>query len=69
MIPIELRRVLDIKESDSLEIFTDHERIILSKYQPACAFCGEASGTITYKSKKICTHCLVELSQVSTNLI
>jgi len=40
VIPIELRRTLGIAEKDALEIYVDHEKIILKKYEPACIFCG-----------------------------
>ena len=36
VIPIELRRTLDIAEKDALEIYVDGEQIILKKYEPAC---------------------------------
>lgn len=38
VLPIELRRTLDITERDSLEIYVDGSSIILKKYQPACIF-------------------------------
>jgi AbrB family transcriptional regulator, transcriptional pleiotropic regulator of transition state genes len=45
VIPIELRRTLDIKEKDSLEIYVDDDRIILKKYKPnmTCQVTGEVS--------------------------
>lgn len=45
VIPIELRRVLDIEVKDALEIFTDENKIILKKYQPrmTCAVTGDVS--------------------------
>ena len=42
VLPIELRRTLDIAEKDSLEIYVDDDSIILRKYQPACIFCDNA---------------------------
>ena len=42
VLPIELRRTLDIDDNDSLEIFIEENTIILKKYQPACIFCGNA---------------------------
>ncbi len=44
VLPIELRRTLDIAEKDCLEIYMDGESIVLKKYQPACIFCDEADG-------------------------
>lgn len=45
VIPIELRRTLDIAEKDSLEIYVDDDRIILKKYKPnmTCQITGEVS--------------------------
>lgn len=63
VIPIELRRTLDIAEKDSLEIYVDGEQIILKKYAPACLFCGEAHGVTVFKSKNICPSCLDELKK------
>ncbi|MDR3591783.1 MAG: AbrB/MazE/SpoVT family DNA-binding domain-containing protein [Negativicutes bacterium] len=58
VLPIELRRTLDIAYKDGLEIFTDNNCIILRKYQPACVFCGNASEITNFKGKNICTDCL-----------
>ncbi|KMK74470.1 AbrB/MazE/SpoVT family DNA-binding domain-containing protein [Alkalihalobacillus pseudalcaliphilus] len=45
VIPIELRRTLDIAEKDALEIYVDNDRIILKKYKPnmTCQVTGEVS--------------------------
>lgn len=45
VIPIELRRTLDIAEKDALEIYVDNEKIILKKYKPnmTCQVTGEVS--------------------------
>ena len=61
VIPIELRRNLDIEVKDALEIFVDGEQIIFKKYAPACIFCGQAKDVSTYKGKNICPDCLNEL--------
>lgn len=61
VLPIELRRTLNINEKDALEIFVDTDRIILQKYEPACIFCGNADGIITYKGRNICEGCRASL--------
>ncbi len=58
VLPIELRRTLDIAEKDSLEIYMDGDSIILRKYQPACVFCDSAKDIISYKGKNICSDCI-----------
>lgn len=61
VIPIELRRTLDLADRDCLEIFTEGDQIILKKYQPACIFCGEAKDIINYKGKNVCKCCLEDI--------
>jgi len=61
VLPIELRRTLDIAEKDALEIYVDGSTIILKKYEPACIFCGDAKDVTTYKGKNICPNCMKEL--------
>ena len=61
VLPIELRRNLDINEKDALEIFIDEEKIILKKYQPACIFCNDAKDVVNYRGKNICVNCLEEM--------
>lgn len=63
VIPIELRRTLNIEEKDSLEIYVDGEHIILKKYEPACIFCGNAKDVIVYKGKNICPGCMEEFKK------
>ena len=63
VIPIELRRTLDIAERDALEIYTSENSIILKKYEPACIFCGSADDVISYKGKNVCRACLDEMKK------
>lgn len=58
VIPIELRRVLGIGEKDALEIYTDNEKIVLKKYEPACIFCGSVDNVQNFKGKLVCTECI-----------
>ncbi|HHY35272.1 MAG TPA: AbrB/MazE/SpoVT family DNA-binding domain-containing protein [Firmicutes bacterium] len=68
VIPIELRRTLEIGEKDSLEIFVQGESIILRKYEPACIFCGNAADVEIYKGKRVCKLCLEELAKKGKQL-
>ena len=63
VLPIELRRTLDIEVKDALEIFVDEESIVLKKYEPACVFCGNAKNVRDYKGKNICPECMKELKE------
>lgn len=63
VIPIELRRTLDIEEKDALEIYVDNDRIILRKYEPACVFCSNADEVTNFKGKNVCKDCLTSMGQ------
>lgn len=63
VLPIELRRTMDIAEKDPIEIFVEGESIILKKYEPSCIFCSEAKNVIEYKGKNICSDCMAELKK------
>ena len=63
VIPIELRRTMDIGLRDTLEIFVGDDKIILKKYHPACVFCNDARDVVPYKDKLICQRCLDELKK------
>lgn len=62
VLPIELRRTLDIEVRDALEIYVDGSQIILKKYEPACIFCSNAKDIIHFKGKNICQKCMSEMS-------
>ena len=65
VLPIELRRTLDIAEKDSLEIYMDGSAIVLKKYQPACIFCDDTKDIVLYHGKNVCSKCLKELKEMS----
>lgn len=58
VLPVELRRSLDVQERDALEIYVDGESIVLKKYEPACVFCGSSEQTELYREKRVCGACL-----------
>jgi transcriptional pleiotropic regulator of transition state genes len=61
VIPIELRRVLEIAEKDPVEIFVDGNRIVLKKYETTCIFCGSSENVQTFKGRNICEKCRKDL--------
>jgi transcriptional pleiotropic regulator of transition state genes len=58
VLPIELRRNLGIGDRDSLEIYVEGDNIVLTKYAPACVFCGSLKNVTEYKEKNVCAECL-----------
>jgi transcriptional pleiotropic regulator of transition state genes len=63
VLPIELRRVLDISERDELEIYMENDRIILQKFEPACLFCGSSRSLVSYRGKNVCQECVRKLAE------
>lgn len=61
VLPIEIRRNMDIKVKDSLEIFVDGKKIVLTKYTPGCEFCSNASDLIDINGHKICRECAAKI--------
>lgn len=58
VLPKELRRTMDIKEGDPLEIYTDENGIVLKKYEsntPKCAFCEETRDLHKFEGGYVCT--------------
>ena len=63
VLPIELRRTLDIEVRDEMEIFIDDGKIVLQKFEPTCIFCGASRGLVTFRGKNICNECMENLSR------
>ncbi len=64
VLPIELRRTMDIEERDELEIFMENDRIILQKYEMACIFCGSSRGLSSFRGKNVCRECSKKISEI-----
>ena len=57
VLPIEMRRTLDIAEKDALEIYVEGSSVILKKYKPSCIFCDGTKDITVFKGKNICPKC------------
>ena len=64
VLPIEMRRTLDIAEKDALEIYVEGSSVILKKYKPSCIFCDTAKDVSEFKGKNVCPKCLKELKSL-----
>ena len=64
VLPIEMRRTLDIGEKDALEIYVEGSSVILKKYKPSCVFCDATKDITVFKGQNICPKCLKELKEL-----
>lgn len=66
VIPVELRRVLDIgPEGAPVEILAadDGETLVLRRYRESCVFCGQNT-TREVLGRRVCSTCRAELAGV-----
>ena len=68
VLPIELRRGLDIGEKDALEIYVEDDKIILKKYAPTDIFTGDRDDLIEFHGKMVSKKSIEELAK-KANLI
>lgn len=64
VLPIEMRRTLDIGERDALEIYVEGSSVILKKFKPSCIFCDATKDVVVFKGKNVCPKCLRELKEL-----
>ncbi|MCL2840740.1 MAG: AbrB/MazE/SpoVT family DNA-binding domain-containing protein [Defluviitaleaceae bacterium] len=65
VIPKELRRVLDIKREQEMEIYMEGHTIVISKYQHKCALCNSGDELTEFSGKLLCHDCVSRIKQVS----
>ena len=61
VLPMELRKSMEIDEKAPLEIYVEGNSIILKKHQCICVFCGETADLLSFQNKYICPACLKKL--------
>ena len=61
VIPIELRRQLELECGQEVEMSCQGSTILLKKFLPSCVFCGGREKLVSYQQKHICSVCLYKL--------
>ena len=61
VLPIELRRVLDLKIKDTVEIYVEDDKIILKKHENSCVFCDSTENLKSFGGVFVCSKCTDEL--------
>lgn len=62
VIPVETRRLFNIRESDLLAISVEGDRINMRRLEASCTFCGATEGVGSFRGKGVCENCTAELS-------
>ena len=64
VLPISLRREMDINQKDSIEIFIEGDTVILKKYQSSCVFCDSVQDLRDYKGIMVCEKCVKDIEKL-----
>ena len=64
VLPIELRRTLDIATQDELEIYVAEDQIVLHKHEPTCVFCNSPRNLTLYCNKNVCRDCISRMKEM-----
>lgn len=68
VLPKEMRKTMEIKEGDPMEIYVDGDSIVLKKYQDECTcrVCGQKLGNgnrlVTLNGVTLCTTCITQFT-------
>lgn len=65
VIPVEMRRMLDLTDRDIVEITVEGDRLVLQKHMPRCVFCSRGEMLVEYHNRRVCTACMRELGAMS----
>lgn len=64
VLPVELRRTLDIAERDELEIYLDDDKVVLKKHEPSCVFCDSLRELVAYRGRNVCMECIENMNKL-----
>ncbi len=68
VIPMEVRQIFGINTKEPLEIYTDGDKIVLSKYERACTFCSSSKNITMFKGRKVCEKCVKALASATLSV-
>ena len=63
VVPIEMRRALDIGERETMEISVEGDGIVLRRVHVGCVFCDGNKDISAFRGKNICAKCRRELQK------
>ena len=67
VLPMELRRKLEISTDDEMEFCIQDNYIILIKQELKCTFCGVTENLSDFHGKKLCQACRQEITDMDSS--
>jgi len=62
VLPVELRRTLGLREGDLVEVALEGTRVVLTKVEARCIFCGSGADLRDFAGKRVCAGCVGRLT-------
>lgn len=64
VLPMGIRKGLNISSRDPLEIFVDSGKILIRKHEAVCILCGDVKNLTQFRGKTICGVCKSEFTNI-----
>lgn len=65
VIPAGIRRSLDMREGDAVDVSVDGDRVVLAKPTDRCVFCGTEDDPLhTFRSRRVCGACIASVGML-----
>ncbi len=64
VIPKEMRKVIGISNGNPVEISSDGEKIIITRYALSCSLCAAEGELTEFCGKKICADCITKIKEL-----
>jgi len=62
VVPVEFRRALAIGDHDLVEISLEDDRIVLTRVDRTCVFCGSITDLREHRNRRVCAPCIRSLA-------
>lgn len=62
VVPVEFRRALAIGDHDLVEISLEGDRIVLTRVDRTCVFCGATTDLREHRNRQVCAPCIRSLA-------
>lgn len=63
VLPKDIRNKLDLRINEILKIDVEDNKIVISKAEQTCTFCGATENLESFKGKNICNDCICQLNR------
>ncbi len=64
VLPKDIRDELGLSINEMLKLDVENNRIIITKAENTCVFCGKTSSLKSYMGKTVCEKCVKELNKI-----